>query len=77
MLKNKITKHNFDDLECGQGVIINDNGIIFLGMKVMDIDGETIGILDLDENGRFYTDVDKYDIVELIDLKVVRDEGDE
>lgn len=72
---------NFDDLSTGDTFVIDSDGYEWIGMKVKEgADHEDYDeyIVDMsDDIGRLYSDVDKYNIVRLIDLKVVEDEGDE
>jgi len=76
--KNKI---NFDDLSIGETFVIDTDGCKWIGMKVKEgAEREDYDeyIMDLsDDIGRLYSDVDKYNIVRLVELKVVEDEGDE
>lgn len=76
--KNKI---NFDDLSIGETFVIDTDGCEWIGMKVKEgaeYEDYDEYIMDLsDDIGRLYSDVDKYNIVRLIDLKVVEDEGEE
>ena len=70
---------NFDDLSTGDTFVIDSEGYEWVGMKVKEgADHEDYDeyIMDMsDDIGRLYSDVDKYSIVRLIDLKVVRYEG--
>ena len=72
---------NFDDLSVGDTFVIDTDGHKWVGMKVKegaDYEDYDEYIMDMsDDIGRLYSDVDKYDIVRLIDLKVVENEGDE
>lgn len=70
----------FDDLEIGSTFRIKTEDYEWYGMKVCcDVGDKPIYyIMDIsDEIGTLYDDVDKYNIVELVDLMVVRDGGDE
>ena len=82
VLNKQSTKINFDDLSIGETFVIknSDCDIEWYGMKVCYSCGaEPIYyIMDMsDDIGRLYSDVDMYNIVRLVDLKVVEDEGDE
>ena len=70
---------NFDDLSTGDTFVIDSDGYEWVGMKVKEgADHEDYDeyIMDMsDDIGRLYSDVDKYSIVRLIELKVVRYEG--
>ena len=72
---------NFDDLSVGDTFVIDTDGYEWVAMKVKegaDYEDYDEYIMDMsDDVGRLYSDVDKYDIVRLIELKVVEDEGDE
>ena len=72
---------NFDDLSIGDTFVVDTDGYEWVGMKVKegaDYEDYDEYIMDMtDDIGRLYSDVDMYDIVRLIDLKVVEDEGDE
>ena len=78
---NRNNKINFADLPLGSTFIVNTNGLEWIGMKVatsIDWEEHDYYILDLsDECGNIYEDVGMYDIVRLINLKVVEDEGGE
>ena len=78
MLKCDIdsTPLNFEDLETGDTFRIKADGYEWYGMKVCcDVGYEPIYyIMDMsDEIGKLYDDVDKYNIVELVDLRIVRE----
>ena len=81
VLEVKDSEIKFEDLKSGETFIIDLCGYKFIGMKVKTGAIDEVGdyyILDLsDEIGRLYSDVELYNIVRLIDLKVVEDEGDE
>ena len=70
---------NFDDLSIGDTFVIDSYGYEWVGMKVKEgADHEDYDeyIMDMsDDIGRLYSDVDKYNIVRLISLKVVKYEG--
>ena len=70
---------NFDDLSTGDTFVIDSDGYEWVGMKVKEgADHEDYDeyIMDMsDDIGRLYSDVDKYNIVRLINLKVVKYEG--
>ena len=70
---------NFDDLSVGDTFVVDTDGCEWIGIKVKEgADHEYYDeyIMDMsDDIGRLYSDVDKYDIVRLIDLKVVEDEN--
>ena len=78
---NSNNKINFADLPLGSTFIVNTNGLEWIGMKVatsIDWEEHDYYILDLsDECGNIYEDIEmyEYDIVRLIDLKVVEDEN--
>ena len=80
--KTKSTKLNFEDLDLGSTFVVKGgdegNEYEWIGMKVataIDWEEHEYYILDLsDECGSLYADVDMYNIVRLIDLKVVEDE---
>ena len=81
MLKCDIdsTQINFDDLELGSTFRIKTEDYEWYGMKVCCDVGDVpiYYIMDMsDDVGKLYDDVDKYNIVALVDLKVVRDEGE-
>ena len=77
----------FEDLPLGSTFVVRSGEEIqeppyeWIGMKVasaIDWEEHSYYILDLsDECGSLYEDVDMYNIVRLIDLKVVEDEGEE
>ena len=78
MLKCEInsTPINFDDLSIGDTFRIKTEDYEWYGMKVCcDVGDEPIYyIMDMsDEIGKLYTDVYGYNIVELVDLKIVRE----
>ena len=70
---------NFDDLSTGDTFVIDSDGYKWVGMKVKEgADHEDYDeyIMDMsDDIGRLYSDVDKYNIIRLINLKVVKYEG--
>lgn len=73
------TPINFSDLDIRETFLIKTDDYEWYGMKVCcDVGDEPIYyIIDMsDEIGKLYDDVDGYNIVELVDLKVVRDGGD-
>lgn len=81
MLKFDIdsTPIKFDDLNVCDTFRIKTEDYEWYGMKVCwDVgDVPIYYIMDIsDEIGTLYDDVDKYNIVELVDLKIVRDRGD-
>ena len=69
---------NFDDLFVGDTFVIDTDGYEWIGMKVKEgasYEDYDEYIMDMsDDIGRLYSDVDKYEIVRLTDLKVVEDE---
>lgn len=73
---------DFDNLEVGSTFVVKGgdegNEYEWIGMKVasaIDWEEHDYYILDLsDECGGLYADVDMYNIIRLIDLKVVEDE---
>ena len=73
--KNKI---NFDDLSIGETFVIDTDGCEWIGMKVKEgAEHEDYDeyIMDMsDEVGKLYSDVDMYNIVDIVNLKVVEDE---
>ena len=87
VLEVKDSGIKFEDLPLGSTFVVRSGDEIqespyeWIGMKVasaIDWEEHSYYILDLsDECGRLYSDVDMYNIVRLIDLKVVEDEGDE
>lgn len=85
VLEVKNSGIRFEDLQLGSIFVVRseDGGNFYewIGMKVasaIDWEEHSYYILDLsDECGSLYEDVDMYNIVRLIDLKVVEDEGDE
>ena len=67
---------NFDDLELGSTFRIKTEDYEWYGMKVCCDVGDVpiYYIMDMsDEIGKLYDDVDKYNIVELVDLRIVRE----
>ena len=76
----------FENLPLGSTFVVKSGYEIqespdeWIGMKVasaINWEEHSYYILDLsDDIGRLYSDVDKYNIVRLIDLKVVEDEGE-
>ena len=74
----------FENLPLGSTFVVRsgDEGNFYewIGMKVasaIDLEEHSYYILDLsDECGSLYEDVDMYNIIRLIDLKVVKDEGE-
>ena len=81
VLNKQSTKINFDDLSIGETFVIDTDGCEWIGMKVKEgAEHEDYDeyIMDMsDEVGRLYGDVDMYNIIDIVDLKVVKDEGDE
>ena len=79
VLNKKNNSINFDDLSTGDTFVIDSDGYEWIGMKVKEgADHEDYDeyIMDMsDDIGRLYSDVDKYNIVRLINLKVVKYEG--
>ena len=81
MLKFDIEYLKFEDLKDGDVFLIQGEDYIWYGMKV----SETCGweenksyILDMSECvGTLYDDVDMYNIIGLVDVKVVVDKGEE
>ena len=81
MLKFDIKYLKFEDLKDGDVFLIQGEDYTWYGMKV----SETCGweenksyILDMSECvGALYDDVDVYDIIGLVDVKVVVDKGGE
>ena len=81
MLKFDIEYLKFEDLKDGDVFLIQGEGYTWYGMKV----SETCGweenksyILDMSECvGTLYDDVDMYNIIGLVDVKVVVDKGEE
>ena len=74
------TNYNFDLLPMGETFLIKNDDIEWYGMKVCYSCGaEPIYyIMDMsDEVGKLYSDVDMYNIVDIVNLKVIEDEGDE
>lgn len=78
LLNKQSTKIDFDDLSTGDTFVIDTDGYEWIGMKVKEgADHEDYDeyIMDMsDDIGRLYSNVDEYNIVRLIDLKVVEDE---
>ena len=72
---------DFHSLPIGETFVLNTSEHEWIGMKVKEgaeHEFYTEYVMDLSYDiGRLYGDVDKYDIIRLIDLKVVEDEGDE
>lgn len=87
VLEVKESGIKFDDLPLGSTFVVRSGEEIqeasyeWIGMKVasaIDWEEHSYYILDLsDECGSLYEDVDMCNIVRLIDLKVVEDEGEE
>lgn len=81
MLKFDINYLKFEDLKDGDMFLIQGEGYIWYGMKVSETcqwEENKSYILDMSEGiGTLYDDVDMYNIVSLVDLKVVRDERSE
>ena len=79
VLNKKNNSINFDDLSTGDTFVIDSDGYEWIGMKVKEgADHEDYDeyIMDMsDDIGRLYSDVDMYNIVRLINLKVVKYEG--
>ena len=77
MLKFDIEYLKFEDLKDGDVFLIQGEGYIWYGMKVSETcewEENKSYILDMSECvGTLYDDVDMYNIVELIDLKIVRE----
>ena len=74
------TIYNFDLLPIGETFLIKnadtEEGYEWYGMKVAYLCGHEpiYYIMDIsDEIGRLYDDVNGYNIVEVVDLKIVRD----
>ena len=80
VLNKQSTKINFDDLSIGETFVIDTDGCEWIGMKVKEgaeYEDYDEYIMDLsDDIGRLYEWDDRYNIVRLIDLKVVEDEGE-
>ena len=70
---------DFHSLQIGETFVLNTSGYEWVGMKVKeggDYEDYDEYIMDMsDDVGRLYSDVDKYDIIRLIELKVVEDEN--
>ena len=63
----------FDDLENGDTFLVEGEGDAWYGMKV-SLDSTTSYILDISDCiGELYSDIYAYNIVELVDLKIVRE----
>ena len=81
VLNKQNNKIKFDDLSIGETFVIDTDGCEWIGMKVKEgaeYEDYDEYIMDLsDDIGRLYSDVDMYNIVDIVDLKVVEDEGDE
>lgn len=81
MLKFDINYLKFEDLKDGDVFLIQGEGYIWYGMKVSETcqwEENKSYILDMSDGiGTLYDDVDMYNIVGLVDLKVVRDERSE
>lgn len=85
VLEVKDSGIKFEDLPVGSTFVVRSGDEIqespyeWIGMKVasaIDWEEHSYYILDLsDECGSLYEDVDMYNIVRLIDLKVVEDEN--
>ena len=83
--KTKDSVIRFEDLEVGSTFIIGggDNFLDsykWIGMKVVKLDlsdeFSEYYIMDLSDTvGNLYDDIENYNIIRLIDLKVVEDEG--
>ena len=80
VLNKQSTKINFDDLSIGETFVIDTDGCEWIGMKVKEgaeYEDYDEYIMDMsDEVGRLYGDVDMYNIVDIVDLKVIKDEGE-
>ena len=78
VLNKQSTKINFDDLSIGETFVIDTDGCEWIGMKVKEgaeHESYTEYVMDLsDDIGRLYKWDNRYNIVRLIDLKVVEDE---
>lgn len=77
--KDKNNRIKFDDLKVGETFLIknSDYDIEWYGMKVCYSCGDepVYYIMDIsDEIGKLYSDNDMYNIVKLVELKVVEDE---
>ena len=79
VLEVKESGIKFEDLPLGSTFVVKSGEEEWIGMKVasaIDWEEHSYYILDLsDECGSLYEDVDMYNIVRLIDLKVVEDEN--
>ena len=78
VLNKQNNKINFDDLSIGETFVINTDGCEWIGMKVKEgAEHEDYDeyIMDIsDEVGKLYSDVDMYNIVDIVNLKVIEDE---
>lgn len=78
MLKFDMEYLKFEELKDGDVFLIQGEGYIWYGMKVSETcqwEENKSYILDMSDGmGTLYDDVDMYNIVGLVDLKVVRDE---
>ena len=75
----KENKINFAYLEVGATFLIDSESFLWYGVKVCYSCGDEpiYYIMDIsDDIGTLYSDVDMYNIIGLVDLKVVRDEGE-
>ena len=81
VLNKQNNKIKFDDLSIGETFVIDTDGCEWIGMKVKEgaeYEDYDEYIMDMsDEVGRLYSDVDMYNIIDIVNLKVVKDEGDE
>lgn len=81
MLKFDIKYLKFEDLKDGDVFLIQGEGYIWYGMKVSETcqwEENKSYILDMSKCvGTLYDDVDMYNIIGLVDVKVVVDEGGE
>lgn len=81
MLKFDIESLKFEDLKDGDVFLIQGEGYTWYGMKVSETcewEENKSYILDMSKCvGTLYDDVDMYDIIGLVDVKVVVDKGDE
>ena len=81
VLNKQNNRINFDDLSIGETFVIDTDGCEWIGIKVKEgAEHEDYDeyIMDMsDEVGKLYSDVDMYNIIDIVDLKVVKDEGDE
>ena len=63
----------FEDLEIGDTFILDNYGEKFIGMKANDSYGDDcLMVLNNEVVGHIYNDIENYDILELIDLEIVR-----